>query len=372
MLLEAAAAKGWTNLSGEMQMRFAAIWSAAQPRLGVSAIRDGRDAGIFPPRDEERIFGAQLPQALMSKPFPPRFDWLTPDLKQRARGLAVTIWQRGVEDLDHAERRLCEGIELLATSAHTAPWHQKPLGAGGAQLILSHARTHKWAFVPPSLRVQGAVMGAQMSRDALADISKWARRRMSPGEVGIIHSNLACWQHALERGWEWSLVLEDDCRVGVDGGALQLLSMLPEIVMSAAQQEADWQLLCLTPHGLEPFYDMCNPEHIPGLYGVACPPWARRPKALGDSGWKRVGPTFHAFAWVYRAPLMRKLVEATKLRRPPLNPLDVWVWEVMAEHDMLGSALALKTPLVGTNDTPGGAGSLNPHAAVRDAQGGRL
>ena len=68
VLLEAVAAKGWTNLSGEQQMRFASIWSAAQPRLGASAIRDGRDAGIFPPRDEERIFGANLPQVLMPTP----------------------------------------------------------------------------------------------------------------------------------------------------------------------------------------------------------------------------------------------------------------------------------------------------------------
>ena len=48
---------------------------------------------------------------------------------------------------------------------------------------------------------------------------------------------------------------------------------------------------------------------------------------------------------------------------PLLNPLDVWVWEVMAEHDMLGAALAVETPIVSSNDTPGGAGSL------REAQG---
>ena len=123
------------------------------------------------------------------------------------------------------------------------------------------------------------------------------------------------------------------------------------------------QLLCLTPWGLEPFYDLCEPEHIPNLYGGhASFPWLRKPKTLGDSGWRRVGPTFHAFGWVYRAPLMRKLLAGLKEQRPPLNPLDVWVWEVMAEHEMLGCALGTKHPLVTTNDAPGGATS------VREAQ----
>ena len=69
-----------------------------------------------------------------------------------------------------------------------------------------------------------------------------------------------------------------------------------------------------------------------------------------------------AFAWLYRAPLMRKLLGALEQQAPPLNPLDVWVWEVMAANEMLGCALALKQALVGTSETPGGAGS------VREAQ----
>ena len=89
----------------------------------------------------------------------------------------------------------------------------------------------------------------------------------------------------------------------------------------------------------------------------------RKPKRLGDSGWRRVGPTFHAFGWVYRAPLMTKLIEAYRSKQPPLNPLDVWVWEVMARNAMLGCALAPKQWLVGTDDTPGGESS------VRESQG---
>ena len=60
---------------------------------------------------------------------------------------------------------------------------------------------------------------------------------------------------------------------------------------------------------------------------------------------------------------MRRLVNAHKAQSPPLNPLDCWVWEVMADGEMLGQALALKAPLVGTNETPGGRSS------VRETQG---
>ena len=43
--------------------------------------------------DQERIFGQNLPNALMAKPFPEPYAWLSPAQRQRARGLALTIWQ---------------------------------------------------------------------------------------------------------------------------------------------------------------------------------------------------------------------------------------------------------------------------------------
>jgi len=299
-----------------------------------------------------------LPHALMSKPFPESYDWLSPSQRQYACGLARTIWHRGAETLDDAERRLCEGLELLAMASHTARWHAKPLVAGGAQLVLSSARRHLWPFPPPTVRLQAAVMGAELAHDELYAINRWARRRLSPGEIGIVRSNVECWQHALESGWEWTLVLEDDAAIGLPGGALQLMALLPQLVLAAQDVEPDWALLCLSPHGLEPFYDLCDPEHIPDLYGAQVPAWARRPKVLGQSGWKRVGPTFHAFGWIYRAPLMEHLLSSWAAQSPPLNPIDVWVWEVMAAHGVLGKALAPLHPLVSTRDVPGGPGSL--------------
>lgn len=326
-------------------------------------VREGRDAGVFPPRDEERIFGPNLPRALQSKPFPEVFGWLSPAQRKYARGLALTIWQRGAEDLDPAERRLCEGLGLLCLSTHTAVHHAMPLGKGGAQLILAPSRAHLWPFPPPSLRLQPAVLGGGLPLDELHAIDAWARRRLTPGEVGIVLSNVECWQHALEAGWEWTLILEDDAAVVPDlaGGALQLLALVPELVASATEADSEWQLLCLSPHGLEPFYELCEPEHIPSLLGARAPSWARRPKAFGDFGdfgWRRVGPTFHAFAWLYRAPLMQKLLAGWRTQSPPLNPLDVWVWEVMATNGVLDKALAPMKPLASTRDLPGGAASL--------------
>ena len=66
----------------------------------------------------------------------------------------------------------------------------------------------------------------------------------------------------------------------------------------------------------------------------------------GGTGWQRVGPTRDAVGWVYSAPLMRELLEAWEAREPPLNPLDVWVWEVMAARGHLQHALAPVEPLV--------------------------
>ena len=45
-------------------------------------------------------------------------------------------------------------------------------------------------------------------------------------------------------------------------------------------------------------------------------------------------------------PLVEKLIDAFERHSPPLNPLGVWVWEVMAANDMLGKALAPSSQLV--------------------------
>ena len=50
-------------------------------------------------------------------------------------------------------------------------------------------------------------------------------------------------------------------------------------------------------------------------------------------------------------------------RDPPLEPLDIWVWEVAAAHGMLGRALCLSKPLI-----QGSAGSAGHIKSVKDAQ----
>ena len=359
-LLRRTATSGWVNLSDEDRASLSAVWAASSQILTEDEVADGRAAGLYPPPEEERVFGTNLAGALRAHPFPKALAWLAPDQRRRAQGLATTLWRKGVRSLDHGERRLCEGLQLLAMTPHTAPWHKRALdGGGGAQLILAPSRAHLWRDTTPvSLRVQTAIMGAHPPADERARIDSWSRRPMSAGEIGIIESNATCWEHALHEGWEWTLILEDDADVRLDGGALQLLALLPALVASAAQQEGDWQLIALSPHGLEPFYMLCDPSHIPSLIGPTTPEWAKRPHVLGETGWKRIGPTFHAFGWIYRRPLLEKLLDARRLQAPPLNPIDVWVWEVMAHHGMLGLALAPTVPLVTTRDAPGGPTSV--------------
>ena len=47
---------------------------------------------------------------------------------------------------------------------------------------------------------------------------------------------------------------------------------------------------------------------------------------------------------------MRAAVRSLDLRLPPLNPLDVWVWEVMARHGMLQDAIATSRPMINRCD----------------------
>jgi hypothetical protein len=83
------------------------------------------------------------------------------------------------------------------------------------------------------------------------------------------------------------------------------------------EHDPQWQLLALSPVDCRDFFGICSPEHIPSLAGASPDACLRRPVQLGASGWQRIGPTCHAFAWVYRAALMRDLLAALeKARRP--------------------------------------------------------
>ena len=108
------------------------------------------------------------------------------------------------------ERRYCEAINLLVISNQACTWHKRPLGKGGAQLILSQARAHLWPFRPPTLRVVDAVMGASVASAEANKLQRQARRPLDKGELGILLSNRKAWESALEQGWQWCLVLEDD------------------------------------------------------------------------------------------------------------------------------------------------------------------
>jgi hypothetical protein len=308
------------------------------PRATLPTVGRARLAHSYSPRvrDQHRIVrNSEVDETGPTPVLDGPFGWLTCEQKHRAQRIAKQI--QTDTRLTAEDRMFGEGIGMLAAN----PSSRQPLGNGGAQLILSPARAELWPLLPPTLHVVDAVMGVDLPRPKLDSMQARARRPLQPGEIGILLSNEKAWRHALANNWEWSLVMEDDATVQhLPGGVAQLLSMLPTLVQAATEASPDWQLLVLSPWGMETFFYVMEPARIPSLHAGNLPSWTRKPQRLGETGFRRVGPTLHAFGWLYRAPLMRALVDAMDALSPPLNPLDVWTWEVMAEHRMLGSAMS--------------------------------
>ena len=195
-----------------------------------------------------------------------------------------------------------------------------------------------------------------------------ARRPLSGSELGLLSGGVAAWRLALREGWEWCLVLADGATPRHAATAPQLLAALPPLARAAAHHDAHWALLVLSPHTpLSPVDSAavlaaCPPEAAPTLCGLG--PGAPRsllasPQPLGEAGgaggalgWQRVGPTRDALGRVYSAALMRDLLSAWEAREPPLSPLGVWVWEVMAARGHLLHALAPVEPLVAARPCP--------------------
>lgn len=109
-------------------------------------------------------------------------------------------------------------------------------------------------------------------------------------------------------------------------------------------QDPQWQLLVLSSVDISDFFHSCKREHIPTL--IDDPTCPRHTVFLGESGLRRIGPTFLTTAWVYRASFIRTLLNAFEVRFPPLNPVDVWAWEVLHEQRCLRHALAPAENLV--------------------------
>ena len=149
---------------------------------------------------------------------------------------------------------------------------------------------------------------------------------------------------------------------------------LPALVESATARDPDWQLLVLAPVNTPyDFFSNTPAWCIPAI--LDDPELVRRPTELpplpgevegGGAAnatplqlppcWRRCPPTYHAFGWIYRRPAMQVLSRALHARSPPLDPLDIWVWEALALHGMLGKALCPPSPLV--QGSAGGATSI--------------
>lgn len=267
-------------------------------------------------------------------------------------------------------RLLSEAMGLLPLSPIHEAWHQAlpqrcNTGPGGPMVILSPPRAHLWSgaggLLPRSVTVIPAVMGGQLPEPTIHECGQAARRTLTRGEIGILCSNAMAWQRALDAGWEWALILEDDAHFQKDtqGTSLQsFLARLPSLIDAASAQDPDWSILVLSPVNTPYDFFKGTPAHcIPHILGsrdclrapqpLPKPPHHNTTRPSLPPSWRRACPTYHAFAWVYRRPLMEHCVADFAKRDPPLEPLDIWVWEVAALHGLLGHALApLPTALI--------------------------
>jgi len=235
----------------------------------------------------------------------------------------------------------------------------RPLGDGGALVILSPDRANRWASKPPTLTGIPAVMGSQLPDESIQAFNASAQRTMTRGEIGIVLSNVMAWRHALEAGWEWALVLEDDARLlrrssNESENWNVFLSSLPSIVEAAKHHMSDWQLIVLNPINQPHDFMACVPcakDTIPHLMTKIPHMRAGRLEVsvsvAPGSGWHRCPPTVHAFGWIYRRPLMEQLVHSFETNFPRHDVHDIWVWEVMAYHKVISSAMCPRVPLVG-------------------------
>ncbi len=119
----AANSGGCADLEGEDRLLFQELWLAAQPRLSGAQLRAGREQAVFPARDEEKVFGPNLPAALTGRALGSWLGWLTAEQAEAARGVAAEAWQRGAETLEPASRRMAEACGLLAPSDRGCAWH---------------------------------------------------------------------------------------------------------------------------------------------------------------------------------------------------------------------------------------------------------
>jgi hypothetical protein len=319
-----------------------------------------------------------------------RLEWLTDLQVERLRSLSIFVLlcllDTGLKPdgalavLSAEQRQLCEGTGLLPLSSADALWRAAlpqscATGPGGPMLILSPPRSHLWSETPPCLMVIPAVMGGTLPEAKVSRCLASARRTLTRGELGILCSNALAWRRALDAGWDWALVLEDDAHFNGDEQGMSLasfLARLPALIDAATAHDPEWSLLVLSPVNTPYDFFRGTPEYcVPQL--MASPSLIRQPQALpkpkagvklessrasagGGSGtetgpslsscWRRCPPTYHAFAWIYRRPLMERCVADFAALDPPLEPLDIWVWEVAAAHGLLGHALCLSQPLI--------------------------
>lgn len=115
-------------------------------------------------------------------------------------------------------------------------------GGSGVTDGISHA-----SYAPPwgaseSVRRLGRDFASLGRPRPASEVRYYYGRPASPPEVGLVLSNLRCLQIAVRRGWDWTLILEDDCvPMGAVGAVRSGGWGAPEVSAAWRDMLSTWQ-----------------------------------------------------------------------------------------------------------------------------------
>ena len=127
--------------------RAASSWASRRPACAFASVAQ------VDTNDDSRCIGEGVDFALGGTPLPIQCAWLTASQRERMKAIARQIVDRGPTAcaLSPDDLRFCVGLQLLCAPPRSPPLKagDAPLGAGGAQLILSPARSQLLSTTTP-------------------------------------------------------------------------------------------------------------------------------------------------------------------------------------------------------------------------------
>lgn len=233
----------------------------------------------------------------------------------------------------NASQRLALAAGLLRHKDLLPGWDSALLGHGGAVGMVQDGEDVRWWPKAARVLMSSGSVGADRLRSAGA--MEHSVRPLTATELTVLEDYRRAWLFANQSGWEWVMLIKGSF---VRKQVIDMIFMAPAIVQAAAARDADWRLIVLSKVSTERFFRVCTPGHVTKLREATFPPFRRPAGTRG--GWDHVAPTLGLELAVYRRALYEAMLGALERLRPPLNPVDVWTWQVLQEEGGLAHALA--------------------------------